>query len=485
MLLDTTKVADGSKDGVGLQPERRVYTNRSLRMDQIEWVGFDMDYTLAIYRQAEIDRLSIDATVKKLVDRGYPPELMEARYDEGFPIRGILIDKSEGNLLKMDRFKYVSKAFHGSRELSRERKRELYHQQKLRVDSDRYHWIDTLYALPEAAVYAGAVDFFDARGDQVDYGQLFKDIRESIDEAHRDGAIVDVIEQNLPRFVHRDPELATTLHKLRSAGKKLFLLTNSRAGYTESMMTFLLGGAMQEYPTWKHYFDVVIVASAKPRFFVERRPFFEYRGKSEESTRSSRFERLKLYEGGNLAEFERLIGATGDGVLYVGDHIYGDILRSKKETAWRTVMIVQEMEAELRAAAESQGEFAEIDRIETRRERLVDELRVRQSRLKSMEKDADEAREDSPWRAEKRAIEQIRQSLREDEERARVLERTVDQRFHHGWGSLFKEGVEVSSFGDQVEEYACLYTTKVTNLVNYSPTHYFRSPRDFMPHERG
>lgn len=30
----------------------RVYCNRSLRLDQIDWVGFDMDYTLAVYDQA-------------------------------------------------------------------------------------------------------------------------------------------------------------------------------------------------------------------------------------------------------------------------------------------------------------------------------------------------------------------------------------------------------------------------------------------------
>jgi 5'-nucleotidase len=492
MLLDSTTKGTATVpggNGTTLPVERRIYTNRSLKMDQIEWVGFDMDYTLAIYRQAEIDRLSIEATVKKLVDRGYPPELAEAKYDESFPLRGILIDKQEGNLLKMDRFKFVAKAFHGSRELSRDKRRELYQQRRLRVDTDRYHWVDTLYALPEAAVYAGAVDFFDARGDQVDYALLFRDIRESIDEAHRDGAIVDVIEHNLERFVARDNELASTLHKLRSAGKKLFLLTNSRAGYTESMMTFLLGGALQEYPTWRHYFDVVVVASSKPKFFTERRPFFEHRGKGEESTRASRLERLKIYEGGNLGEFERLIGASGDEVLYVGDHIYGDILRSKKESAWRTIMIVQEMADELRAAEESRDECAEIDQIELRRERLMDELRGRQSRLKAIERegggDGAERDEDSPWRAEKRAIDGIRVLLREDEERARALERTIDERFHHGWGSLFKEGVEVSSFGDQVEEYACLYTTKVSNLGCYSPTHYFRSPRDYMPHERG
>ena len=37
-------------------------------------------------------------------------------------------------------------------------------------------------------------------------------------------------------------------------------------------------------------------------------------------------------------------------VLYVGDHIYGDILRSKKTLGWRTMLVVPELESELRIA---------------------------------------------------------------------------------------------------------------------------------------
>ena len=40
------------------------------------------------------------------------------------------------------------------------------------------------------------------------------------------------------------------------------------------------------------------------------------------------------------------IGASGDRVLYFGDHTYGDILRSKRSVGWRTAMIVPEVAAE-------------------------------------------------------------------------------------------------------------------------------------------
>src|SRR3982751_2943465 len=136
------------------------------------------------------------------------------------------------------------------------------------------------------------------KGYAVDYARLFTDIRECIDEAHRDGTILDEVMSNLPHFVHRDPNLAPTLHKLRSAGKRLFLLTNSRWAYTERMMTYLLGGAMPEYPSFRHFFDIVVVAAQKPAFFQEQRPLLQRNG-DESAPANLPLERGAVYEGGN------------------------------------------------------------------------------------------------------------------------------------------------------------------------------------------
>ncbi|MEZ4406302.1 MAG: HAD-IG family 5'-nucleotidase [Polyangiales bacterium] len=469
---------------------RRVFVNRSLRMDHVEWVGFDMDYTLAIYRQDEIEALSIAATVKKLVDRGYPPYLAEARYETRFPMRGLFIDKRHGNVLKMDRYKYVGRAWHGMRELPREERHALYHARKLRVAAPRFHWIDTLYALPEAALYAGAVEVLERYGANVDYAWLFNDIRECIDEAHRDGSIVDVIARELDRFVERDDELGPTLHKLRSAGKKLFLLTNSRWSYTDNMMRWLLRGALPEYPTWRQYFDAVVCAAAKPVFFTEKRPLMERLvDLPGEPTRPAySVERGRVYEGGNLKDFERMIDAQGDRVLYVGDHIFGDILRSKKDSSWRTVMIIQEMDHELEAMERNRDAVAQLDSMARRWTRLEDELRYYQSRHRALAR-ANGRRAEGEGEASdeltevRRAIDALKGAMRALDQRWRELERQTDDAFHPWWGSLFKQGAELSSFGDQVEEYACLYTSRVSNLLAYSPAQYFRSPRDLMPHE--
>ena len=45
--------------------------------------------------------------------------------------------------------------------------------------------------------------------------------------------------------------------------------------------------------------------------------------------------------------FSQLVGAKGKDVLYIGDHIFGDILKSKKIKGWRTFLVVPELAPEL------------------------------------------------------------------------------------------------------------------------------------------
>ena len=489
----------------GIPRPRRVFCNRNLRMSGVSWVGFDMDYTLAVYDQLAMDELSIKATIDKLILRGYPTRIKDIPHATHFPVRGLLIDMRYGHILKMDRYKTVGKGYHGFRKLSAEELKALYHSKKVRPATPRYHWIDTLYALSEASVYAAVVEALEQTGKAIDYANVFTDIRESIDEAHRDGTILNAVLGDLPRYIRRDPELAPTLHKLRSAGKKLFLLTNSRWSYTDAMMDYLIGDAMSEYPTWRNYFDVVIAAATKPAFFQERRPLMERTtlpgvgngaaGREEVRPAVFPLERGRVYEGGNLHDLERALGVTGDQVLYVGDHIYGDILRSKKESAWRTAMVIQELETEVLAHESCRKDLARAEELEELHERLEDDLRYYQGRFKELTRHIDSAKAkpngvpladlDAERGRTKRAVERIRGRLKEVSAEITEIEQKSDACFHAFWGSLLKEGNEQSSFGAQVEEYACLYTSRVSNLLAYSPQQTFRSPRDLMAHEIG
>jgi 5'-nucleotidase len=484
LILPLPGVSVASPNGVGIPRAQRVFVNRNLSMASIDWVGFDMDYTLAIYRQAEMDGLQVELTAERMIKRGYPASLKHLAYDTRFPIRGLLVDKQRGHVLKMDRHKVVHKGYHGLGRLSREELVELYHDKRIRPHTPRYHWIDTLFALSEVAAYAAVVDALERRSEPINYERLFADVRASIDEAHADGTVYRYVTQDLPRFVERDPDLPKTLHKLRSAGKKLFLLTNSPWAYTDQMLTYLLGQGMPEYPSWRHYFDVVITSAMKPSWFKDGRPLMERDGDTLKAVRGP-LERGRIYEGGNLTEFERLVGLRGSSVLYVGDHIYGDILRSKKESSWRTTMIIQELDAEIEAHERCQIDMVRQRALDESRDKLEDELRFYQQRFKELGRGSEA--ESAPVQAEKRrikrALERVRGELRAIEHEQDDISERIDRSFHPYWGSLLKEQNEMSMFGLQVELYADIYTRRVSCLHAYSPQQFFRSPHDLMPHE--
>jgi HAD superfamily 5'-nucleotidase-like hydrolase len=467
---------------VRIEPHDRVFVNRDLNLANIDWLGFDMDYTLAIYHQQALDELSVQLTVDRMIDRGYPRYLRQIRYDTRFPIRGLLVDKRFGNVLKMDRFKGIYKGYHGLQPLDAQQLHELYFETKVRPHTSRYHWIDTLFSLSEVTSYSAIVDALERHGSRIDFGTLFDDVRKSIDEAHRDGDFYASVTRDLGRYVQRDEDLEATLHKFRSAGKKLFLLTNSPWSYTDTLMTHLLDSRRKEYPTWRHYFDAVVVAAQKPAWFREGRAMME-RDRDVLRDAAGRIERGRVYEGGNLTEFERLLGIRGARVLYVGDHIYGDILRSKKESTWRTAMIIQELGAELSAHTSCSARFARLRELDASRGRLEDDLRFYQSRFRSYPKSSSDAALSLERARIKRAIATIREELRAIEREHQSVIKAVDAAFHPYWGSLLKEAGEQSSFGVQVTTYADVYMRSVSSLRHYSPLQHFRSPRDLMPHE--
>ena len=472
---------------------RQIFVNRNLRLDKIDLVGFDMDYTLAIYHLRQMEELAFRMTLERMIAHlGYPEILRDLRYDAEFVIRGIVVDKEAGNIFKMDRHNHCGRAYHGKRPLPQEDVKRLYREEKIHLSLPRFAWIDTLFALPEACLFAEIIECLEGAGQRVAYAGLYDDIRTSIDTVHRDNTLKTLIKEDLPRFLVKDLELGPALHKLRSGGKKLFLLTNSFADYTQSVMSFVLDGVLPEYPSWRNYFDVIITGAGKPGWFSEKRPILELGEKGEVVGEARSLERGHVYQGGSLAEFERVGGVGGDRILYVGDHIYGDILRSRKSSLWRTCMVVQELEPELAWLERNAPALEEMARLEELRTRLDDELSVRKTGLNVLDRRLERGVEEPDRRAQvesdrqdmKAELEQLRRALRDADARVDELQRAVELGFNRYWGLVFKEGNENSRFGEQIEDYACIYTSRVSNFVFYSPMQYFRSLRAAMPHER-
>ncbi len=475
---------------------RQVFVNRNLHMNKVALIGFDMDYTLAIYHLRRLEQLSYDLTVDRLISVcGYPEDIRQVPYDHSFVLRGVFVDKARGNLLKIDRFGHVGRAYHGRRLLSDDEIQRLYRNERIRMKSPDYAWIDTLFALPEACLLAGIIELYEMKLKRpLDYPKLYTDIREAIDTVHRDNSLKKIIRENIGRYIFKDTELGPALHKLRSGGKKLFVLTNSLWDYTNAVMSYLLDGVLPEYPSWKNYFDFIVTGGGKPAFFSEQNPFLSIDPSSDENKvlgEATELERGKVYQGGNLIDFEKITGFSGESVLYVGDHIYGDILKSKKTSMWRTCMIVQEIEDELSYLESRRTEVERLQEIEYLQVRLDEEIAPRKTKLNQIER---KLHKEAPppevveqlegeFKKVKGELDLLRKAMRECTDIARILETDIETGFNPFWGLHFKEGNENSRFGEQVEQYACLYTSRVSNFVFYSPLHYFRSQREVMPHE--
>ncbi|HUE39415.1 MAG TPA: HAD-IG family 5'-nucleotidase [Candidatus Binatia bacterium] len=476
--------------------KNRVFCNRNLRMDSIEMIGFDMDYTLALYHQDKLEQLSIDMTLKKLVDKhGYPEQIRALHYDPRWAIRGLMVDRTLGNVFKTDRHTHVGRCYHGFRELDHDERKATYRNEKINLSSDRFEWIDTLFGLPEAVMYTTLVDWHARTARAVDYDKLFGDIRMAIDEAHRDDTLKSVIKRDLPAYIVKDPLLGETLHKFRSSGKKLFVLTNSLWDYTDVVMRYLLDGERKAYPSWRNYFDIVIVGGAKPAFFNDMRPFIQIDpvDGTQMSTNGEikHLSRDKVYQGGNVVAFEQMTGIKGDQVLYIGDHIYGDILRLRKQHMWRTAMVVQELEREISVSERLAAQIQDLDLLDRRHRNLESEIDYQTLRLKKIQRlldddatsDALRARLEDERRVTRASVDTLRDRARLMDAEVQSLEDRIDRAYNPHWGSCLREGNENSRFGEQVNDYADLYTSRVSNFGPYSPLRYFRAPRRPMPHE--
>ncbi|MGN6107169.1 MAG: HAD-IG family 5'-nucleotidase, partial [Kofleriaceae bacterium] len=448
-----------------------------------------------LYHQDRLERLSIELTLGKLIEKhGYPVAIRDLHYDPRWAIRGVMVDRQLGNVFKLDRHSYVGRCYHGFRELTHDERKAAYRNDKINLSSDRWEWIDTLFGLPEAVMYTTMVDWADRQTGTCDYDKLFNDIRTAIDEAHRDDTLKSVIKADLPSFIAKDPLLGETLHKFRSSGKKLFLLTNSLYDYTSVVMAYLLDGERKAYPSWRNYFDIVIVGGAKPAFFNELRPFVQIDPLTHAPITNGEVKQLsrdKIYQGGNVVAFEQMTGIKGEQVLYIGDHIYGDILRLRKQHMWRTAMVLQELERDMSVSERLGAQIQDLELLDRRHRNLESEIDYQTLRLKKIQRMLDDPTTTSSLRSrleEERKL--ARASVDALRDRAQLmdaevdsLESRIDRAFNPHWGSCLREGNENSRFGEQVNDYADLYTSRVSNFGPYSPLRYFRAPRRPMPHE--
>lgn len=467
-----------------IPPERRIFVNRTLRMESIRIIGFDLDWTLADYQRLPLEQLTFELAIDRLVrHHGYPEISLQAEFRPDFPRRGLMIDKEAGTVLRMSRHRYVNLAYFGRERLGRRELKRLYRFEPIQPSNERFYHLDSLFELPEANLYSELIDIAnrDDGHNLPSTWQIFEDVRRAIDWVHAEGALKKSVLGDIERFLKRDPELGFALLRLALSGRRLILLTNSDWSYAESICSFLFDGLLPGLNCWRELFDLVIVGARKPDFFRGERPFAELDPRGQVIGSSEAPAWGAAYQGGSLKGLMKLIGEPGERTLYIGDHIYGDIVSSKLESTWRTALIVRELEEELR----QRRDFSpELERGRELRERLT-ELGHEMDHLRDLLVLYQHQREGGgePFEALRARYERItrehRQVLREEAHWAEWSAR----HFNAYWGSFFKQGTSKTRFSGQLETYSCLYTSRVSNFGYYGSNRYFRVTRDPMMHE--
>lgn len=468
-----------------------IFCSRTLNLRSISVIGYDMDYTLMHYNVMAWEGRAYDYCMENLRNVGFPVDGLS--FDPDLVIRGLVIDKERGNLVKADRFGYIKRAMHGTNMLSTRDVSEIYGRELVDLRKEnRWEFLNTLFSVSEAVAYMQMVDRLDdgaigAALGPLDYKGLYKAVGKALFRAHVEGQLKSEIMSNPELFVEPDPVLPLTLLDQKEAGKKLLLITNSDYHYTDKMMQHSFNRFLPNDMGWRDLFDIVIVSARKPEFFQMSHPLYEV--VTGEGLMRPCFKAVPggLYSGGSAQMIENSLNIHGDEILYVGDHIYTDVSQSKLHLRWRTALILRELEDEYSALIHSRGHRASLIELINQKEvvgDLFNQLRLalqRRSQGRPAQTLAATNMDDEELTESMQKLLIVMQRL--DQKIAPMLE-ADGELFSKRWGFLSRAGLwDKSHLMRQIEKYADIYTSRVSNFLNYTPFTYFRSQEQTLAHD--
>ena len=449
-----------------------VFVNRTLNLRKIKLIGFDMDYTLVPYYTREFEKLTHSLALIRLVNKyNYPKILLSQKFDFERAIVGLVVDKRNGNLLQLNRYNKVKSSYHGFREVPFREQNDLYSNIAIDLSDKDFQSLDTSFAISYGVLFSQLVQLKEDGERIPDYRQLDRDIMNTIDELHKDGSLKNIIIKDFEKYVINDPKTAMVLERYKDYGKKLMIITNSDYEYTRELLDFAINPYLKKHASWRDVFDLVITFADKPRFFERNNRFLKIDSESGLMSNYIGPIRKGIYQGGSYKRLQDDMGLEGQEILYIGDHIYGDVVSIKKLCAWRTALVLGDLEEEMIGLRNSHGVQCEID-----------DLMVQKSTFERKINEMDILRyEGSP-----KHYKTVDAFFREmDQLNAKISELIIRYKkyFNPYWGEILRAGSEESLYAEQVEEYACIYMTRVSDLYEYSPRTYFRPVKRIMPHE--
>ncbi len=452
----------------------KVYVNRTLNLRKIQYLGFDMDHTLVRYHSRAFEHTTHDLVLQKMVASGYPDLIQTLPFDYDLAIRGLVIDKQKGNLLKVSRHGAIRAVYHGTQPMDFSDQKKHYSSTYIDLRDSRYSSVDTAFSISTANLFMQLVDCKD-KNPQLklpDYETMATDMMNSVDAAHRDGSLKAIVRSNLEKYIVKDPDVVAGLERYRKHDKKLFVLTNSDFHYTKLLLDYSINPYLKNHKDWSELFEFVVTSAQKPKFFVDNTKFLRVNPLDGSMRNQEGKLTPGIYQGGCASIFTKELQLDGDDILYIGDHIYGDILRLKKDCNWRTAMVVEDLEEEIRKYSLVNSLQKEIDDLMDEKEPFEREyVQIVSDRIEN-------------------GLEKTNERTQELQAKMSDLDKKIAEKikkhqatFNKYWGEVMRAGNEESYFAHQTERFACIYMAKLADLTALSPRTYFRAPRRLMAHE--
>lgn len=453
---------------------QKVFVNRILNLKKIKFIGLDMDHTLIRYQTKNFEALVYQLLIETLIqEKNYPKDIRQFQFKFEDAIRGLVVDSKNGNVIKLSRYGAIRQSYHGTKRIKFSEQNQFYRSIYVDLNDDNYMAIDTSFSIAFCVLYAQLVDYKDNNPETLpSYHVMATDVLSSVDKIHAEGKLKQIICENPTQFILREKKLVEGLKRYLGYGKKIFILTNSEYAYTQNLLDYAINPFLESGQTWQDLFEYVMTGARKPRFFYDDNPFLSINPNDSCMTNLNGKIKPGIYQGGNAQKFTADLQLQGDEILYIGDHIYGDILRLKKDCNWRTALVVEELGEEIAAQIKAQPIEAKIISAMQAKTNLEEQYIHLSS--KSIEAKTDQYNE--------RIADLQKQVMAIDQELIRLI-RQEHQFFNQKWDRIFRAGAQESYFAHQVELYACIYMEKLSDLFERSPLTYFRGHRRQLPHD--
>ncbi len=448
-----------------------VFVNRMLNLKRIKVIGFDMDYTLVGYDTKELEKTTHRLTIQTLITGlGYPEEIGTLSFDFQRSIVGLVIDKNKGNLIQLSRYGKVKTAYHGLTEIGYKEQNRIYQEMAIDIKTTDFLSLDTSFSISFGVLYAQLVQLKDEGLQLPEYHHIADDIKTALDTVHQNDSLKSAIRRNFKKYISIDPNVARLMERYLDYGKKLMIITNSDYTYTNDLLNVALNPFLKKHEKWQDLFEIVITLAQKPGFFQYPSKFLLVDEKT--GLMKNHFGAVSkgIFQGGWFKKLQQDLGVQGSEILYIGDHIFGDVVSIKKSCNWRTALVLGDLKTEManiRASREVQHQ--------------ITTLMNRKSKLEAKINHYDITRHEKKIKRE--TITKLFEEI--DELNTQISAQLIELKkyFNPYWGEILRAGSEESRFAEQVERFACIYMAQVSDLYNYSPKTYFRPEQRLMPHE--